>query len=617
MTDVGAKMTLGITTPLMLLEKKMYNAATDYEMAWAGVIKTADGSVEELEGLREKTLRLSETMPVGFLDLSGIMSSAAQSGVIDDELERFTQSYAKLQTATDIQGDSGVLAIAQILNLTEKGTANIDRFGGAVVDLGNKFATTEDSILEMAYRMASTGSLTGFTSSEILGLSAAFNSLAINSEAGGSASSKLMKNMQLAAEIGSDAQSKFSDTFADAIEFSYFTSSKDNVLALAQELGVTTDYIAQMGQSWLDMEYFAKVSGKTADQFKSDWSQSPAQGMLDFFAGLGDLNDSGAQSAISMLNEMGVTEIRLSNLVASSAYNSDLVRDAIRIAEEAYNADIGANPLNIEYEMFANTQESQNQMLANKAQNTMADVGDNLVQALQPALDMVNNLLTAFNGLSEVDQNVIVGILGGLTVAGPITTGVGAAAAAIGKISEGIGKMQAAGGVPALMDKVGAFLMTPAGNALLIAGAVTAIGMAISGIPSTAESIYENLKDIQITVDEESVNQTLEAIRRVQEASDLLAGGQVTVESENTSAAVKRGYGTSTMYGTGLAFESAKANSEIDGIVADYTAKIREAEAAIASATTEAEASMWLDTVQSLDEDGRIVTDGTGTVDWI
>lgn len=324
-SKIGSEMSLALTAPLLLLGKKMYGNATDYESAFAGVKKTTEATAEEYQALYDGMIQMSETeTPAGFVELSGIMEMAGQLGVAKEELLGFTKTYADLQASTNIQGEEGAADLQRFLNLTEKSTANVARVGGVIVELGNNFATTENEILAMATRMASTADLAGLTSTEILALSAALSSAGINAEAGGSAAGKLMKSMQLAAEMGAEAQNLLGDEYKSPLDFSYFISSNSNLLGVARQLGVTTEYVEQLGQSWLDMEKFAQVSGKTADQFREDWADSPAQGMLDFFVGLGNLDASGQQSALSMLNEMGITEIRLSNLAAAMAGNSDL-----------------------------------------------------------------------------------------------------------------------------------------------------------------------------------------------------------------------------------------------------------------------------------------------------
>lgn len=599
-TDVGTKMTLALTTPLVLLGKSMYGAATDYESAFAGVRKTTEATEEEYQALYDGMLQLSETeTSVGFVDLAGIMEMAGQLGVAEEELLGFTKTYADLQESTNIQGGEGAADLQRFLNLTEQSTQNVARVGGVIVELGNNFATTESEILAMATRMASTGDLAGFTSTEILALSAALSSAGINAEAGGSAAGKLMKSMQLAAELGADAYDLLGGTYGNAVDFSYFISSKENLLGVAQELGVTTDYVEQLGQSWLDMEKFAQVSGKTADQFRMDWANNPAQGMLDFFVGLGNLDASGQQSALSMLNEMGITEIRLSNLVAAMAGNSDLYSQALQMAYDAYMQDVDVNALAVEAGKRYSTQESQNAMLENKLQNTMADFGDNLVTAFQPALDCVNGLLESFNALSETDQTKVLEVLGALALTGPLLTGVGKTVEAVGKISGGIQKIIT--NAPTWGASLQAFFSNPVFWGVAAGAGILLLIRYLDQIPSKLEEIITSAAGIEISFNEESVNKALSQIEQIQSAFDILNGNEAMEDARLTSESVKMGWGTTEMYNTGLAYESALASTNIKQINNDYATKILELQDKIKHSQDGAQNALWFEEIKGLE----------------
>lgn len=598
--DVGTKMTLALTTPLVLLGKSMYGAATDYESAFAGVRKTTEATEEEYQALYDGMLQLSETeTSVGFVDLAGIMEMAGQLGVAEEELLGFTKTYADLQESTNIQGGEGAADLQRFLNLTEQSTQNVARVGGVIVELGNNFATTESEILAMATRMASTGDLAGFTSTEILALSAALSSAGINAEAGGSAAGKLMKSMQLAAELGADAYDLLGGTYGNAVDFSYFISSKENLLGVAQELGVTTDYVEQLGQSWLDMEKFAQVSGKTADQFRTDWADNPAQSMLDFFVGLGNLDASGQQSALSMLNEMGITEIRLSNLVAAMAGNSDLYSQALQMAYDAYMQDVDVNALAVEAGKRYSTQESQNAMLGNKLQNTMADFGGNLVTALQPALDCVNGLLESFNALSETDQTKVLEVLGALALTGPLLTGVGNTVEAVGKISGGIQTIIT--NAPTWGASLQAFFSSPTFWGVAAGAGILLLISYLDQIPSKLEGIITSAAGIKISFDEESVSKALSQIEQIQSALDILNGNAATEDARLTSESVKMGWGTTEMYNTGLAYESALASANIEQINNDYAARILELQDKIKHSQDGAQNALWFEEIKGLE----------------
>lgn len=611
-TKAGAKVTLGVTTPLLALGKSAYTAATDYETAFTGIRKTTNATEDEFAALYQGIIDLSENTPTGFVELAGIGEVAGQLGVTKDELLGFIEAFDELQVSTNIQGEQGATDLAQFLNIMDGGTANIKRVGGAIVDLGNNFATTENDILRMSTRMAATGNLVGFSVPDILALSTVMSSLGIEAEAGGSAAGKLMKQMQLAAEVGvgswqtliTEAGSFFEGQEFKSIhdlEMTMDAMSKADISAFAASLGMTTDELESAINTAKDLEYFADVSGKTAEQFEKDWAANPAQSMIDFFAGLAELDESGVQSAVSKLNEMGLTEIRLSNMVAAIASQPGMLRDALTLAYAAYAKDPAINAMAEEAAKFYGTQASQNAMTANKWGNTKADFGANLVTALQPVVEKVNGLLNAFNGLSEVDQDKIISLMGALVFTGPAVTAIGGVATAVGKIGTAIGKIKDLGGAKGLFDKLAGFLTTPVGSAFAIAAAVGLVAAAIDSIPTEAEKILSAVSNIQITVDEESVNETLAAIRKVREEAETLKSPEVSQEYENTSAAVSMGYGTSTMYGSSLGYESAKANADIDSIIADYSGKMREAEEKIARATSDAERAEWFGKYQELE----------------
>ena len=230
--------------------------AVSDEQAFTGVRKTTELTEAEASELYDGLIDLSTKTPTDFVTLSGIAEIAGQLGVAKDELLDFVQTYDMLQVSTNIQGEEGAASIAQFLNITEHGTQNIDRFGAAIVDLGNNFATTERDILETATRLASTADLAGLSTPEILALSTAISSMGINAEAGGSAAGKLMKQMSLASEVGVDKWGvllKGANKFFEGTKFSNIhdiqimldSLKSADVAEFAKSMGMTKDEIAR------------------------------------------------------------------------------------------------------------------------------------------------------------------------------------------------------------------------------------------------------------------------------------------------------------------------------------------------------------------------------------
>lgn len=604
MEEIGKKMTLAITGPLLLLGKKMYGNAVDYESAFTGVKKTTDATEEEYAALYSGLLEMSENTPTGFVEGAAIMEMAGQLGVAKEELLGFTQAYIGLQESTNIQGESGAADLARFLNVTEKTTANVDRVGGVIVGLGNNFATTENEILAMATRMGATADLAGFSAPEILAFSAALSSVGINAEAGGSAAGKLMKKMQLAAEVGGTAQERLAAAgyeYANGLEFSNAIDSmkKGDLVALADDLGITTDALNDLASSWLALDQFSSVMGLDQAGFLKSWNEGAAQSMLLFFQGLGNLDPESGNSVLAQLAEMDITEIRLSNLVAAMAGNSALFQAALDEAYRQYLADPEKNAMAEEVSKRYATQESQNKMLGNKLNNTMADFGQNLVDALQPALDVVNKILDAFNSLSETDQTKVIELLGSLALTGPVLTGVGKTVESVGKITGGIQRLVT--NAPTWSAKLVTFFSGPAGWVALGTVAVAGLVTVIQSIPTEIDKIYEKSKEIPITFSQENVNTMLSQIAEIQGKLDLLHGNEFTDEAKATSEAVKMGWGTQDMFTMGLAYESALGETNIQQISADYAAKITELKNKILHSKDMEQNSIWFEEIKGLE----------------
>lgn len=587
-TEIGRGMTLALTAPLVMLGKKMYDNATDYEAAYVGMTKTVDGTEEQYERLKELALELSEITPMDYTELMGIAQTGGNLGVQIDEMEAFLRGYSALQYATDqhIAGESGAQLVADFLNITEGGVANIEQFGSSIVHLGNNFNATEDQILMMGKRMAAAAHLAGFTTPEILGMATAFRAVGINAEAGGSSASKLIKQLQLSAEVGGKAQQQLAGLgakydFDSAVVWSNYWDAmkKDDKYYVANQLGMTMDAVQNMTDSWVLLEQFADVSGKTSDQFIKDWSTAPAQAMSDFFTGLSKLGDDGAESILATLGKMGLTEIRESNLIAAMASRPELFANAISEAVAAY---IGNEAMMEEFNKQMGTQESQNAMLGNKMQNTMADLGQNLVEAIQPALDKVNELLDKFNSLSEADQDKIITAFLIFAAGGPIVTALGATITALADIGKGVNFIIT--NAPSWGAALEAFFTNPVFWGVAAGAAILLLIGYLDSIPSKLEEIRKGATEIPITVDDASYNETMSKIAEVQAALNGLKAGETIEEYENTSLAVGFGFGTNEMFGTALAYEAAKENAEINEIASDYAVKMNEAQAKIATA---------------------------------
>src|SRR6056300_520698 len=119
-------------------------AFAKYETGLIKVGKTADLQGKELKVFGKEITNLSGTIPLSTRELLDLASSAAQLGVKGkDNIIKFTETVAKLGTATDIVGEEGSRAIARLLNITGEGVQTVDKFAAIITRLGNNVAASE------------------------------------------------------------------------------------------------------------------------------------------------------------------------------------------------------------------------------------------------------------------------------------------------------------------------------------------------------------------------------------------------------------------------------------------------------------------------------------------
>ena len=520
MQRMGRSFSMYVGAPLAALGISSFNAFKDYEMALARLKAALPDAGEEIERLNEAALEMSETIPVSYEEIMAIMTSLAKAGVPVGEIEGMTLALARMSAVTGMTAEEVGTSMVMFMNSMGLPMGNVDQLGAALVRLADESIATEADIFSMATRMAATGGLTGFTATEILSLAAAFASMGVQAEAGGSAASKLMKKMQLAAETG------------------------ENV------------------------EGFANVMGVSAEEFSRMWDSSAADTMLAFFNGLSELDASGEQSVTAWLDEMELNEIRLSNLIALGASRPDMFKSLMGSGKEGFAENTAlVEKAGIIFE----TTSGQIDMLANSARNAQADLGENVADTFQPIIDKVGELVKGFSELDEETQTRWVNIGATLVGVGAGATMIGTAAQGVGKIVTFVGKLK--GGEVTLFSKLIGALAGPAGGWLLAAAGAAGIVAAINSIKTPAEQIIDGLKNIVIDLDEDSYNATMAALAEVKAQSDALSG-ETGEYNQNISTAVKRGYGTVDMYGTALGYEARFTQSEMARLAGQYAAEI-------------------------------------------
>ncbi len=458
-SKAGTALTVGVTAPIVAGATAVTKAAIDWESAFAGVKKTSDEVVDSngnvvysYDDLEASLRGLAKELPSTHSEIAAVAEAAGQLGIQTQDITAFTKTMIDMGESTNLSAEEAATAIAKIANITGMTSSEYQRFGSSVVALGNNFATTEADIVQMANRLASAGTLAGLSNQEILGLATAMSSVGIEAEAGGTAMTQTLTAIEKAAVEGGDS-----------------------------------------------LDQFAKVAGMSSSEFAKKWNEKPIEAIQSFIKGLGELDGKG-ESATLMLDEMGLSGVRQSNMLKSLALASDTLSGAVDMSTQAWEVNTAlTNEAGTRYE----TTESKLKMLRNEAVDAAIEFGGPLVDALRDGLEASKPLIKSFGDMAkafssldkEQQQNIIKwGLMaaaagpafkllgGGISTIGSVTKGVGKLSTGIVKLVASAAEKKAIAGFATSITGVGTAATTAVGTGTAAAGGLAGMGTAIAGL---------------------------------------------------------------------------------------------------------------------------------------
>ncbi|EPI2200601.1 phage tail tape measure protein [Enterococcus hirae] len=448
--NIGTSLTHGVTIPIAGAVTAVTTAAVKWESAFAGVKKTNDeivdsnGNVVYSYSDLEKGLRdLAKELPASHEEIAGVAEAAGQLGIQTDNVVSFTKTMIDLGESTNMSAETAATSFARFANITQMSQKDFERLGAVVVDLGNNLATTESEITEMGLRLAGAGKQVGMSQAEIMSFAAALSSVGIEAEAGGTAFSKVMVQMQLAVEKGVGALEPLKQTvsrygysweqFVHAI-----TWGGKELTDLSKKIGISSKDLKEMyknaSESAGSLSSFADVTGRTSDEFAKLFKSNPSQAIIEFVKGLGEAEKHGT-SAISILSDMDIKEVRLRDSLLRAANASGVFEGAIKRGTQAWEENTAlTDEANKRYE----TTESKVKALKNEVVDMAIDMGGPFVDALRdalkaskPLLETLSTAAKAFSNTSPEVQKSIVKLIAWTAAAGPVLKIAGSGASKI------------------------------------------------------------------------------------------------------------------------------------------------------------------------------------------
>lgn len=449
-TTVGRTLTTAVTTPIAALGATSIKASIDFESSFASVRKTVDATEEEFDSLAASSKRMSTEIAASTNEINEVMATGGQLGIANQYLAEFARVMIDLgNSCEDLNADEAAASIAKFANVMGTDQALFENIGSTIVDLGNNFATTEKPIMEMAQRLAGAGKQVGLTEAQVLGFATALSSVGIEAQMGGSAFSKALIKMEVACATGGEA---------------------------------LTD--------------FAGVCGMSEQQFKTLFESDPAAAFEAFIVGLARLDEEG-ESAIAMLEEIGIKEVRLRDTMLRAVNATELFSSAQALANQAWEENTA---LTTEANKRYATTESKLINLKNKALLFGQALGDDVSPTIQKLISGADDLLDKFLEMDSAQRQqimkwaAIVAAIGpAILIYGKVSSGLGTMVTGFGKFATAVGK--AGGGFGGFLSVLG---KSPSVWLAVAAGVVVGT-VALADFISGAKAAREALKGMEET----------------------------------------------------------------------------------------------------------------------
>ena len=257
---------------------------------------------------------------------------------------------------------------------------------------------------------------------------------------------------------------------------------------MTQTLNAIEKAVAKGGD---DLAEFARIAGMSSEEFSSAWKNDAMSALTSFIGGLGKLDEQG-ESTVLVLEDLGLTGIRQSNMLKALGLAADQMTGAVNTANTAWQQNTAlTNEANKRYA----TAQSRLTMMQNAYNNLKVAIGDAYTPALSEAYGVGTKVLNEITKFVQANPGVVAAITG-------LSTALGAAAVAAA--------------VFALKAKIAAaaaaFLTTVTPGVNVIMGVAAAVGVVTAGIIALASSAANDAVP--------SVKELTEAARGMREAMD-------------------------------------------------------------------------------------------------
>jgi TP901 family phage tail tape measure protein len=349
----------------------------EFERGLVGVGKTAgiQGSNLEALGRGIENLSTAGDIPSKTDELLEIAEAAGSLGVTGSEnILRFTATLAKLGAASNLQGQAGAAALAEILTITSEGPAKVEQLASVIVALGNAYAATEAQIAGHAGDIARSTAIYGVSSTEAAALAAVLASMGVQAQLAGSATGRALRVIETAIITGGE-----------------------------------------------NMRQLSRITGASATEIEKAWESGPINALTLMLEGLNKIKAAGG-SVSESLSSVGLDGEEIAKVLPVLAKNLDVLAAArATAAKEAEHA----TALDNEAARASQTLSVQVAVLGNRFEQMARTIGQQLAPVVMDAVKQAQEWLSANQGLAK-------------QIGGDLATALGVAVKVVAFLAENI-----------------------------------------------------------------------------------------------------------------------------------------------------------------------------------
>lgn len=380
-STVGKNLSLSLTAPLALLAKEMLEAGIAFEDTFATIARTVEGVVDPMGNLtevgrelRDEFRQMALEIPIAGDELNELGGLVGQLGIETGSIENVTRLIAMLGATTEISAEEaakGIIRFGNILNVQAGDMEDfVRRAGSAILGLGKASVSTEGEILNLALRLGAAGDRANFSAQEILAWATTLSDLGVRAESGGTAVSRVINEMVMAINTGSE-----------------------------------------------NLEVFAAVAGKSVDEFAAAFREDASGAVLDFIENLEQGLQPAGNVTKQMLLDMGLSGVRTTDIIGRLGDATDLYRDRLGTANTEWERAIA---LEEAFNIRADTVKSQLQILRNNFADLGIEIFDLVRDDLVRLIDGMGSIIQIFKNMDEPMQQTILKFALIAAAAGPL-----------------------------------------------------------------------------------------------------------------------------------------------------------------------------------------------------